>query len=104
MFNKKNEEKMFNEMLKDKGILVGLAFELQDTTVDNIIEIFKQELKEQEKNKLTKGWNDKIKNIRNLAVLCEFISAIGTTNRFRENDEDRIKLLNYLEELIEKAK
>lgn len=103
MFNRK-EDKMFKEMLKDRGILVGLAFELKDTTVDNIIGIFEQELKQQEKNKLTKGWDGKIKNIRNLAVFCEFISAIGTTNRFRENDEDRIKLLNYLEELIEKAK
>lgn len=103
MVNRK-EEKTFNEMIKDRGMLVALAFELQDTTVDNIIGIFKQELKQQEKNKLTKGWDDKIKNIRNLGVFCEFISAIGTTNRFRENDEDRIKLLNYLEELIEKAK
>ena len=104
MFNKKKEIEINLNGDNLHEIMMGVSFEMSKVSAEELIQSYEGARKDQEDNKLAKKMTDKRKDLRDMTVFMDLIRAISTTNRFEKDNETRVKLLNYLEELIEKAK
>lgn len=106
MFNKKNEKEIKINLNSNNlhEIMMGVSFEKSGVSAEELIKSYEGAKKEQENNKLAKDFTQKRKDLRDMAVFMDLIRAISHTDRFEKETETRVKLLNYLEELIEKAK
>lgn len=106
MFNKKNEKEIEINLNSNslQEIMMGISFEKSGVLAEELIQSYKEAKNERKVDKLAKTLTDKQKDITNMAVFMDLIRAISHTDRFEKETETRVKLLNYLEELIEKAK
>lgn len=106
MFNKKNEKEIKINLNSNNlhEIMMGVSFEKSGVSAEELIQSYEGARKDQEDNKLAKKMTDKRKDLRDMTVFMDLIRAISHTDRFEKETKTRVKLLNYLEELIEKAK